>query len=317
MSAVAAIRNLSIDYETKSVLLTDAFQQPSCARIMSEARIITMEKVNETPNLDPECAAFYSDSMRLLAENSVPFLLGGAYALCVYTGVARHTKDVDLFIKAADIDRTVRIFQKSGYHAEKTFPHWLAKVYRGDNFVDLIYAAGNGLAVIDDSWFTASHRAELLGREVEVMSPADIIWMKAFIQERERYDGADIAHLIQACAETIDWERLRARFGPDWRVLLSCLVLFGYIYPSERWRVPPALMAELLDLLSHEQNERSEERICRGTLLSRAQFLPDVTDFGYRDARLEPRAAMSERDIRQWTAAIDESDRARAIESSP
>ena len=37
------------------------------------------------------------------------------------------------------------------------------------------------------------------------------------------------------------------RFGAHWRVLLSHLVLFGFIYPSERSRVPARVLEELTE----------------------------------------------------------------------
>ena len=285
-----------------------------CARSRYRARIITVAS-GKSPELDPECAQFYVEAMQLLRQNDIPFLIGGAYALCIYTGLARHTKDVDLFIRPSDLDRALEMFEKSGHQTEKTFPHWLAKVYRRDNFIDLIYAAGNGLAVIDESWFARSRPAELLGESVKVMAPEEIVWMKAFVQERERYDGADIAHLLRSCAETLDWKHLFARFGTDWRVLLNFIVLFGYIYPSERQRIPQNLVRRLIALLDDEQRTPSQNRICRGTLLSRAQFLPDVTELGYHDARLEPPTAMTEKDIELWTAAIADENRTHVAES--
>ena len=60
--------------------------------------------------------------------------------------------------------------------------------------------------------------------------------------ERERYDGADVAHLLRAHGDRLDWPRLLRRFGPHWRVLLSHLVLFGFIYPGERALVPAWVM---------------------------------------------------------------------------
>jgi hypothetical protein len=53
-----------------------------------------------------------------------------------------------------------------------------------------------------------------------------LIWQKAYVMERERFDGADIVHLLASCAPGIDWKRLMERFGPDWRVLMSHLILF-------------------------------------------------------------------------------------------
>jgi hypothetical protein len=57
----------------------------------------------------------------------------------------------------------------------------------------------------------------------------ETIWSKAFVMERERYDGADIAHLLRASAERLDWHRLLERFDAHWPVLLSHLILFGFI----------------------------------------------------------------------------------------
>jgi hypothetical protein len=124
--------------------------------------------------------------------------------------------------------------------------------------------------------------------------------MKAFIMERERYDGADVAHLFQSCAERIDWRHLLDRFGPDWEVLLSHLVLFGYIYPSERAHVPRHVMEELVQRLRNEAQSLAE-RLCRGTSLSRAQYLVDVNERGFRDARLESRVQMGPGEISDWT----------------
>ncbi len=246
--------------------------------------------------------------MELLRANDIPVLLGGAYALCVYTGLARHTKDIDFFLRAADVDRTLALFEQHGFRGGKTFPHWLAKIHCGENFADLIYATGNGLCQVDDSWFKRARDEEFLGQSVKVMAPEEIIWMKAFVQERERFDGADIAHLIQSCAESIDWTHLRDRFAEDWRVLYGHLVFFGYVFPSERHRVPLPLLREMSTRIEQEGNAPAVEKICRGTFLSRAQYLPDVNERGYRDARLGPRTTMDKKDVAHWTAAIDEEE---------
>src|SRR5690349_15878865 len=165
------------------------------------------------------------------------------------------------------------------------FPHWLAKIRCNDHVIDIIYAAGNGLCTVDQTWFDRACNGELLGTAIKLCSPEEMLWMKAFIMERERYDGADIAHLIQSCAEQIDWEHLVKRFGPDWRVLLSHLILFGYIYPAERNRIPENVIDRLAERLRHEPANETG-RVCRGTLLSREQYLIDVHERRYRDARL-------------------------------
>jgi hypothetical protein len=46
------------------------------------------------------------------------------------------------------------------------------------------------------------------------------------------------------------------------------------------------------------------ERICRGTVLSRQQYLFDVDQLGFRDVRNEPDNPMTADQIATWTAGI-------------
>ena len=138
------------------------------------------------------------------------------------------------------------------------------------------------------------------------------MWQKAYVMERERYDGADIMHLLRSTAATLDWERLIARFAEDWRVLLSYLILFGFVYPQHQGDIPPAVLERLLTQLQNESTpSESGENICRGTLLSRGQYLPDVERWGYRDARLDERSKMTAEEMLAWTTAIDRVNRLR------
>jgi hypothetical protein len=257
--------------------------------------------------LDPITVAFYRDSVTMLQAAGVPFLVGGAYALAAYSGIARHTKDLDIFLRKRDAQRAIDTFAAAGYDAELSFPHWLGKAFHGDHYVDLIFSSGNGLAAVDEEWFVHAVEATMFGVPVLMCAPEEMIWSKAFIMERERYDGADVAHLVRAAADTLDWSRLLDRFGDHWRVLMSHLVLFGFIYPGERDRVPALVMRELLGRLVSDLNEGApREAICQGTLVSRAQYLIDVERWGYTDARLAPRGNMTRGEAAAWTAGIVE-----------
>src|SRR5437773_7549774 len=247
---------------------------------------------------------FHLSSVAALQNADVPFLIGGAYVVEDYAGVSRRTKDFDLYIRPRHVRAAMDALARAGYKTEMTFPHWLAKAGRGRDHVDLIFRAGNGLCEVDDSWFERARDDELLGLQVKLCAPEEMIWMKAYIMERERFDGADIAHILQRCAVEIDWPHLVRRFGPDWRVLLSHLILFGYIYPSERARIPIAIMEDLITRLRSETPAAGPDRLCRGTLLSRKQYLLDIQERGFRDARLEQRAHMDAGDIAHWTEAI-------------
>ena len=257
-------------------------------------------------DLDPRTREFYCRTLDTLQRSGLPTLVGGAYAYECYTGIARHTKDLDVFVRRADLERVLEALSAAGYRTELTFPHWLAKAHQGEEFVDVIFAAGNGVARVDDGWFEHAVDSEVLAMPVRICPAEEMIWSKAFVMERERYDGADVAHLLRARADRLDWSRLLDRFGPHWRVLLSYLVLFGFIYPAERASVPSWVMHELLDrLLAETDGAPPADPVCQGTLLSRAQYLVDLERWGYQDARLVPRGAMSPEEIARWTEAIE------------
>jgi hypothetical protein len=46
-------------------------------------------------------------------------------------------------------------------------------------------------------------------------------------------------------------------------------------------------------------------------VLSRKQYLLDIQERGFRDARLDKRVRMDEQDIAHWTKAIAKEERAR------
>ena len=255
--------------------------------------------------LDPRTADFYREAVKALSDQSVPFLLGGAYALERYTGIARHTKDLDLFVLPSDCQRALDVLSQIGCSTDLTFPHWLGKAFRSDDFIDVIFSSGNGVAEVDDTWFEHAVDDELLGTPVKLCPVEETIWSKAFVMERERFDGADIAHLLLAQSERLDWTRLIARFDRHWRVLMSHLVLFGFVYPNERTRIPAAALRELsLRLEAEFEAPTPHERVCQGTILSREQYLVDVDQRGFRDARLAPQGTMTRREIARWTAGI-------------
>ncbi|HEV8472733.1 MAG TPA: nucleotidyltransferase [Methylomirabilota bacterium] len=248
----------------------------------------------------------YGEALPKLSRSGVPFLIGGAFALERYTGIARDTKDLDIFLRRRDLDAALAALATVGCRTEVTFPHWLAKAVTAEGVIDIIFSAGNGVAVVDDGWFEHAVDATVLGVRVKLCPPEETIWSKASIMERERFDGADVAHLLRACAPGLDWKRLLARFGPHWRILLSHLMLFGFIYPGERWRIPSAVMHEMLGRLAAEVDAPAvDERLCYGTILSRAQYLTDIEEWGYEDARLTL-GTMTADDIARWTDAIED-----------
>jgi hypothetical protein len=253
---------------------------------------------------------FYRRALQTLNDSSIPFLIGGAFALNCYTGVCRDTKDIDVFVHPKDFDRVQELFALAGFETEVRFPHWIGKAYSGEHFVDIIFSSGNGVCAVDELWFKYAPTGTVFDLAVQLCPPEEMIWSKAFIMERERYDGADIAHLVLACGETMDWARLVARFGSHWRVLLSHLVLFGFIYPAERNRVPERVLQHLLSRLREEmRTPPPTNRICQGTLLSWSQYLMKVEQEGYEDARHLPHGSMTAKETANVTETMKKEEK--------
>jgi hypothetical protein len=180
-------------------------------------------------------------------------------------------------------------------------------VYSGSECIDVIFSSGNSIATVDAAWFAHAVAGRLLGLPVHFCPPEEILWSKSSVMERERYDGADIMHLLHAYGAQLDWPRLLGRFGAHWRVLLHYLVLFGFVYPARQSCIPIWVMQDLLVRLQQELHyPPSADPVCQGTLLSRAQYLIDLECWGYRDARLKPLGPMTAAEITHWTAAIAE-----------
>jgi hypothetical protein len=227
-----------------------------------------------------------ADALRALASAGVPHLVAGAYAFFEYTGIFRDTKDLDVFLRERDLEEAFRALEEVGFRTELLDASWIGKAYRGGWFVDLIFSSGNGVAVVDDLWFEHARPGRVMGIDVLLAPPEEMIWSKAFVLERERFDGHDVNHLLRACGGELDWDRLLARFERYWEVLLSHLILFRFAYPCDRDKVPERVLHGLLERVRADADEPDPMRpICRGTLISRVQYRHDLEHLGYEDGR--------------------------------
>jgi hypothetical protein len=233
-------------------------------------------------------------ALELLQDAGMNPMVGGAYALRTHAGLWRDTKDLDLFIRKERVHEALSLLARHGYRTELTDPLWLAKAFDGRWFVDLIFSSGNGIAVVDAEWERRATHADVLGLPALIVPAEEMIWQKGFIQERERFDGADIHHLIRSKGASLDWNHLLDRFGDHWPVLLGHLVTFRYAFPSDKHQIPSWVMKELIGKLARQEDgQPSGERICRGSLLSRQQYLYELENEGYEDAR--------EREVEGWS----------------
>jgi hypothetical protein len=251
-----------------------------------------------------ESEDFFTAVLLKLSRSDIQFLVGGEYGLSRYVGIQHRTKDLDIFVAPEDVQRTLTFCGSLGWHVDLRFPHWLGKASLGTALVDVIFSSGNGVATVDREWFVHARPCDVLGVPVKLVPPEEMIWSKGFVQERERFDGADVLHLIRT-VDSLDWTRLLRRFGSQWRVLFAHLVLFGFVYPDQRERIPSWVADELTGRFVRERAEQ-ENHMCNGTLLSREQYLHDVSAWGYQDPRLQPVGRLTEEHLAIWNEDIAE-----------
>jgi len=186
-----------------------------------------------------EQATLFREVLTALEEKQFPYAISGAFALRAHTGICRFTKDLDLFMTAKTSCVVFPYLHERGFDCEVRDPVWLAKARKGEFFVDLISGMSNGIIVVEDSWVERATPVVVHGVKTRVLAPEELVASKIFVAKRERFDGADIAHVIYGTYGSFDWERELELVGEHWEMLLWSLLLFRYVYPAQTHYVPP------------------------------------------------------------------------------
>ena len=232
----------------------------------------------------------FQEVLLTLGEKHVPFVVAGAFALQEHTGICRWTKDLDIFLTAENAPLALKHLASRGFDCEVRDPVWLYKAHRDDFFVDLITGMSNGAIIVDGSWIQRGKPAIVYGISTRVLAPEELIASKLFVIRRERFDGADIAHVVYGTGGNLDWERLLALAGEHWELLLWALILFRYVYPGQTHYVPPAVWNTLLERFSKEIANPNLNAKFRGSLVDDRMFAIDVNDWGLENVLEEYRS---------------------------
>lgn len=230
--------------------------------------------------LSPEAESLYREVLEAMNEHGLPYAVAGAFALQKYTGIWRVTKDLDLFMKIEDVPAALDYLSEHGFRCEVLDPVWLAKAHRGEYFVDLISGMSNAVIVVDDGWMQRTVRATIAGVQSRIISAEDLIASKLFVTRRERFDGADIAHIIYRTRGCLEWGRILQLAGEHWEIVLWALVLFRYVYPAHTDYVPAALWQDLLSRYMHLIQHPDPKAPFRGSLVDDNIFSIDMKDWG-------------------------------------
>jgi hypothetical protein len=241
---------------------------------------------SQEPAWPPGAEETYRDAIQALltpGPDAVPFVVGGAFAVHRHTGIWRTTKDLDFFLEPRFIPAAFRRLRAAGFTTCVEDPVWLAKAYRGEHFVDLITGAGNACLVVDASWIDHGPPETVLGIPCRVLGVEECLASKCFVAFRERFDGADVVHLIRACGPSINWDRLLNLMNGHWELLYWSLVLFAYIYPAHTSSVPLEVWAELGQRFNQRVRHPDPHAPFRGSLVDPRMFAIDVEEWGERN----------------------------------
>jgi hypothetical protein len=226
-----------------------------------------------------EQVELFRDVLEALENSRVPYAVSGAFALRQHTGICRFTKDLDLFVTAPSSAAAMGRLRQAGMECESTDPVWLSKAWRDGFFVDLITGMSNGAIAVEDSWIERALPAVVYGVATRVLAPEELVASKIFVARRERFDGADIAHIIFGTRGNFDWKREMELVGEHWEMLFWNLVLFRYVYPAHGDFVPAEIWQELLRRFGGEIRNPDPEAKFRGSLVDDNMFAIDVNEW--------------------------------------
>lgn len=232
-----------------------------------------------------EAETFYDNLLSVMIKKKLPFMIGGTFAFTEYTGIERDTGDIDIIIPHEMYPEILKSLADAGYKPElpDEKDNWLAKIYdKKGYYTDLIWGERNGLHQVEESWLKKARAGRVLGHNVLLEPVEDIVISKCYIQNRHRNDTNDIVHLILRQGKDVDWKSLLQKADAHWELLMSHILTFLFVYPSERTNIPKwvidHLVLKLEERLSHPA---TKSKITRGLLLS-ADYQVGVTLWGFK-----------------------------------
>ena len=174
-------------------------------------------------------AAVFRRAVRAFELAEVPYVLIGGLASSAL-GRPRCSSDIDLFVTPETAPYALEVLEKAGFTTEVTNPAWLYKAFCQDILVDLLFKTVGDI-YLDREMLRRARTETVLGCEVRVIPPEDLIVIKAIVHDEEtpRHWHDALALLRRP---DLDWDYLveRAQRGP--RRVLSLLL---YALSTDLW----------------------------------------------------------------------------------
>ncbi len=244
---------------------------------------------NADENLSEREHHHFGAAIRTLRLSNVPFLIAGGLALYHYTGFWRETKDLDLLILPEDRDLATAAFTAAGFpdfHDEEPYDReWIFRSRQDEVIVDLIWRMANKTDEVYRAWFDRATPGRLAGEEVQVVSAADLCWLKLFVLQEKRCDWPHILNIIRGTRGNLDWSHLLSEAGQHWRLLCAVTDLFDWLCPSERNFIPESSRLRLQQLRAANADMALDGR---QDLLDSRPWLAEA-GAGFTGSLMEPR----------------------------
>jgi hypothetical protein len=200
-------------------------------------------------DLKPVQVKWFFRAMEALDGEGVRYLVAGAFGLHHHTGFWRGTKDLDLLVLPKDrevaIEAVAATSLQDMFYREPYDRAWIYRSTRDGVIVDLIWQLANKEDEVDESWFERGQPADFFGKPVQMVSAADLCWMKLFVFQLQRCDWPDIINIIRGTQGKLDWDVLLRQVGPHWRLLCAVVDIYDWLCPAERTFIPPPFRQEL------------------------------------------------------------------------
>lgn len=194
----------------------------------------------------PEWEVFKKAAEKL-DGSGIDFVLCGGIAVWVY-GRRRETTDVDFLIREQDVNHALEVLSDAGFTIMRTDLRWLYQAFKDDTKVDLIFEAMGAVRLTPEVEAHAQ-RQELSGYEYSVISPEDLLIMKAHSLSEERSkDWYDALSILKETNGQLDWNYLIERSRPRLRRMLG-LLFFAQSEPITSIYVPDWVIHRLLTFL--------------------------------------------------------------------
>ncbi|HZD59644.1 MAG TPA: nucleotidyl transferase AbiEii/AbiGii toxin family protein [Anaerolineae bacterium] len=189
----------------------------------------------------------FKEAAERLESVGIDFMLCGGIAVWVY-GRRRETTDVDFLVRERDVNEALEALKESDFDIKRTDLRWLYQAFKDDTKVDLIFEAMGAVRLTSEVEAHAQAR-ELFGYTYKVISPEDLIIMKAHSMSEERpRDWYDALSVLKGTDGQLDWEYLIKRSRPRLRRMLG-LLFFAQSEAGASTYVPDWVIHRLLDYL--------------------------------------------------------------------